>query len=155
MTGEPLQITNSDATTHNVNAISTHRQGWSQTLAPGSALIERTFAREEIPRAVKCNIHPWMKFYVAVLRHPYFQVTGNDGSFVLKNVPPRLLHSHRLSDLPSNRHEGFARIRRRMVFMALGSSSRMQVWCGRIVGCQNVFVSNRNEAGKEGRIPSR
>jgi hypothetical protein len=95
MTGEPLQITNSDATTHNVNAISTHRQGWNQTLAPGSALIERTFAREEIPIAVKCNIHPWMKFYVAVLSHPYFQVTGNDGSFVLKNVPPGQLHPHR------------------------------------------------------------
>jgi plastocyanin len=88
MTGEPLQVTNSDATTDNVNAISTYRQGWNQTLAPGSAPIERTFAREEIPIAVKCNIHPWMKFYVAVLRHPYFQVTGNDGSFLLKNVPP-------------------------------------------------------------------
>jgi plastocyanin len=88
VTGEPLQITNSDATTHNVNAISTRRQGWNQTLAPGSAPIESSFAREEIPIAVKCNIHPWMKFYVAVLRHPYFQVTGNDGSFVLKNVPP-------------------------------------------------------------------
>jgi hypothetical protein len=45
MTGEPLQVTNSDATTtHNVNPISTYRQGWNQTLAPGSALIERTFA---------------------------------------------------------------------------------------------------------------
>jgi hypothetical protein len=29
-----------------------------------------------------------MKFYVAVISHPYFQVTGDDGSFVLKNVPP-------------------------------------------------------------------
>jgi Polysaccharide lyase family 4, domain II len=26
--------------------------------------------------------------YIAVFNHPYFQVTGTDGSFDLKNVPP-------------------------------------------------------------------
>ena len=88
MTGEPLQVTNTDMVTHNVNVMSTHRQGWNQTLAAGAAPIEKSFAREEVPIAVKCNIHQWMKFYIAVFRHPYFQVTGRDGSFVLKNVPP-------------------------------------------------------------------
>jgi plastocyanin len=88
MTGEPLEVTNTDSVTHNVNVMSTHRQGWNQTLATGAPPIEKTFAREEIPIAVKCNIHAWMKFYIAVLSHPYFQVTGKDGSFVLKNVPP-------------------------------------------------------------------
>jgi len=33
-------------------------------------------------------MHPWMRFYVAVLSHPYFQVTGQDGQFALRNVPP-------------------------------------------------------------------
>jgi plastocyanin len=88
MTGEPLHVTNSDSATHNVNAVSTHRQGWNQSLTPGSAPIERSFSYEEIAVGVKCNLHPWMKFYAAVLSHPYFQVTGKDGSFVLKNVPP-------------------------------------------------------------------
>jgi plastocyanin len=88
MTGEPLQVTNTDMVTHNVNVMSTHRQGWNQTLEAGAAPIEKTFTREEIPIAVKCNIHAWMKFYIAVLSHPYFQVTGKDGSFALKNVPP-------------------------------------------------------------------
>ncbi len=37
---------------------------------------------------VKCNVHPWMKAYIAVVATPYFQVTGQDGSFELKNVPP-------------------------------------------------------------------
>jgi plastocyanin len=87
-TGEPLQVTNTDMVTHNVNVMSTHRQGWNQTLAAGAAPVQKTFTREEIPIAVKCNIHAWMKFYIAVLSHPYFQVTGKDGSFVLKNVPP-------------------------------------------------------------------
>jgi len=29
-----------------------------------------------------------MKAYIAVLNNPYFQVTGKDGSFDLRNVPP-------------------------------------------------------------------
>lgn len=88
MTREPLQVTNSDAVSHNVNAVSERGQGWNQSLTPGAAPLERSFSREEIAIPVKCNIHPWMKFQVAVFSHPYFQVTGKDGSFVLKNVPP-------------------------------------------------------------------
>jgi hypothetical protein len=29
-----------------------------------------------------------MQSYIAVLSHPYFQVTAADGSFTLSNVPP-------------------------------------------------------------------
>ena len=36
----------------------------------------------------KCNVHPWMKAYVGVLSHPFFAVTGDDGSFTLKGLPP-------------------------------------------------------------------
>ena len=32
-------------------------------------------------------VHPWMKAYVAVMTHPYFAVTGPDGSFTIDNVP--------------------------------------------------------------------
>jgi plastocyanin len=34
-----------------------------------------------------CNIHDWMIAYVAVLGTPYFQVTGEDGRGVLKDLP--------------------------------------------------------------------
>jgi plastocyanin len=33
-----------------------------------------------------CNIHDWMVAYVAVLPTPYFQVTGEDGRAVLKDL---------------------------------------------------------------------
>ncbi len=36
---------------------------------------------------MKCNVHPWMKGYIAVFQHPYFAITGKDGTFELKNVP--------------------------------------------------------------------
>jgi Carboxypeptidase regulatory-like domain len=37
---------------------------------------------------VKCDVHKWMRAYVGVVPHPYFAVTGPDGSFELRNVPP-------------------------------------------------------------------
>ena len=50
--------------------------------------MEESFPREEIAIPVKCNVHPWMKSYVAVFKHSYFAVTGKDGSFQLPNLPP-------------------------------------------------------------------
>jgi uncharacterized protein (DUF2141 family) len=50
--------------------------------------MEQRFSRPEIPITLKCNMHPWMTAHLAVFSHPYFQVTGKDGSFNLTNVPP-------------------------------------------------------------------
>jgi plastocyanin len=88
MTGDPLEVTNKDAVTHNINAMSQFHQGWNETQVRGGPPIERRFSREEIPMTVKCNMHTWMRFYLAVVNHPYFQVTGKDGQFGLRNVPP-------------------------------------------------------------------
>ena len=88
MTGDPLEVTNKDAVTHNINAMSQLHQGWNETQVQGGQPIVRRFSKEEIPMTVKCNMHPWMRFYAAVVNHPYFQVTGKDGQFALRNVPP-------------------------------------------------------------------
>jgi uncharacterized protein (DUF2141 family) len=37
---------------------------------------------------VKCNQHPWMKMFVHVSSHPFFAVTGKDGRFEIKGLPP-------------------------------------------------------------------
>jgi uncharacterized protein (DUF2141 family) len=37
---------------------------------------------------VKCNIHGWMHAWIGVVDNPYFAVTGSDGTFSLKNLPP-------------------------------------------------------------------
>jgi uncharacterized protein (DUF2141 family) len=60
---------------------------WNRAELPGSK-IEETFARQEIAIPVKCNVHPWMHGYVAVFKHPFFAVTGKNGSFEMKNLPP-------------------------------------------------------------------
>ena len=87
-TQTPVQVHNSDSATHNSFALTEKNSKWNETQSVGGAPVERVFSVPEISLALKCNIHPWMKVYVAVLGNPYFQVTGKDGSFSLKNVPP-------------------------------------------------------------------
>src|SRR5262249_22162566 len=36
---------------------------------------------------VSCSIHPWMKGYIRVFKHPYFAVTNEKGEFDIKNAP--------------------------------------------------------------------
>ncbi len=86
--GQPLEVVNSDPTTHNIHPVPMQNREWNESQPPGASPIEKSFARPEIAIPVKCNVHPWMKAYVAVLPNPYFQVTGTDGAFDLKNLPP-------------------------------------------------------------------
>ena len=37
---------------------------------------------------VRCGVHAWMHSYVVVQDHPFFAVTGDDGTFDLKGLPP-------------------------------------------------------------------
>jgi len=36
----------------------------------------------------RCDVHRWMNSFVGVLDHPFFAVTGADGAFSLKGLPP-------------------------------------------------------------------
>jgi plastocyanin len=84
---QKLEVINREPTTHNIHPIPANNREWNKAELPG-AKVEDTFAREEIAIPVKCNVHPWMKSYIAVFQHPYFATTGKDGSFDLNNLPP-------------------------------------------------------------------
>ena len=84
---QKLDVVNRDTTTHNIHPTPKNNREWNKAQSP-HVPIEETFAREEIAIPVKCNLHPWMRGYIAVFKHPYFVVTGKDGSFDLSNLPP-------------------------------------------------------------------
>jgi len=84
---QKIQIVNSDPTSHNIHPMPTNNREWNKSQPPGQPPIEATFAREEIAIPVKCNEHPWMRASIAVFKHPFFMVTGKDGTFELKNLP--------------------------------------------------------------------
>ena len=35
----------------------------------------------------KCDVHPWMAAYIGVVDHPFFAVSGEDGSFTISDLP--------------------------------------------------------------------
>lgn len=86
-TNQKLTITNSDPTQHNIHFTPKNNPEWNQSQPNGAPAIERTFARSEVLVPVKCNQHPWMKSYIGVLKHPYFSVSGEDGSYSIKGLP--------------------------------------------------------------------
>jgi len=84
---QKLDVVNSDETTHNIHPSPNNNREWNMT-QPHGVPLEQTFTRQEIAIPVKCNVHPWMRGYIAVFKHPYFAVTDKDGSFDLKGLPP-------------------------------------------------------------------
>ena len=85
---QKVKIVNSDGTTHNIHPLPQNNREWNKSQPPGMQPVEESFPREEIAIPVKCNVHPWMKSYIAVFKHPYFAVTAKDGSFDIRNLPP-------------------------------------------------------------------
>jgi hypothetical protein len=86
---QTLQLGNDDPTSHNIDPVPANNREWNKAELPGSK-VEEGFAREviAIPIPVKCNVHPWMRGYIAVFKHPFFAATGKDGGFDLSNPPP-------------------------------------------------------------------
>jgi len=85
--GQPVEFRNSDGTNHNIHPLPQKNQEWNESEPPKSEGKMKTFDREEVMIPVKCNIHPWMRAYIGVVRHPFFAVTGDDGTFTIKGVP--------------------------------------------------------------------
>jgi plastocyanin len=86
--GQTLRVTNSDPVTHNIHPLAEINREWNHSQGQGDAPLARKFLKPEVMIRVKCNIHSWMHAFIGVLDHPYFAVTGADGTFEIGNVPP-------------------------------------------------------------------
>lgn len=86
--GQTVEVLNSDPTLHNIHAIPmANREFNTGQPLPGMKHTHR-FTTREVMVPFKCDVHPWMRAYVGVLDHPFFAVTGADGSFELTGLPP-------------------------------------------------------------------
>jgi plastocyanin len=88
MEGQQLEILNNDPVNHNVHAESQVNPAWNESEPPRAEHKFKRFESEEVLFPVTCSVHPWMRSYIGVSAHPFFAVTGDDGSFTLKGVPP-------------------------------------------------------------------
>ena len=80
--GQTLVLANSDPILHNV-----HAPGFNVPLPSVGARVSRKFPRPEVMATITCDVHPWMRAYAGVTPHPFFAVTGADGTFSIPNLP--------------------------------------------------------------------
>ena len=86
--GQVLKVVNSDPVTHNIHPMAMVNREWNHSQGMDDPPIARKFLKPEIMIQVKCNIHSWMHAFIGVLDHPYFAVSGDDGTFEIKNLSP-------------------------------------------------------------------
>ncbi|MBI4395242.1 MAG: hypothetical protein HY583_03485 [Candidatus Omnitrophica bacterium] len=85
--GQTLEILNSDATLHNIHALPQKNKQFNLGMPIQGMKLTKKFEVPEVMAKFKCDVHPWMNAYIGVLAHPFFGVTGRDGTFEIKNLP--------------------------------------------------------------------
>jgi plastocyanin len=85
--GQTIQVKNSDQTLHNVRAVTGTKSIFNLAQPPSGPPVTKPVPTEVELVQLKCDVHPWMKAFVAVSPHPYFATTGEDGSFSLTSLP--------------------------------------------------------------------
>lgn len=82
---QKIVFKSSDPVGHNV-----HYTGFSNTknfiVPPGGKASEKMTV-DSRPFKVVCDIHPWMEGWIMVFDHPFFAVTGPDGTFEIAGIP--------------------------------------------------------------------
>lgn len=86
--GQEFKVQTSDPTAHNIHPEPNPLTGnipWNQSQPPGAAPVVKSWKTPEMIH-VKCNIHPWMSGWFAVVKGPY-ATTDENGSYTIQNVP--------------------------------------------------------------------
>lgn len=85
--GQRFEIRNRDTVLHQPRFESEDNPRLAGDLRPG-AVIGHTFSEPEMMIPLRCEQHDWMRGNFAVLDHPFFFTTGEEGAFELTGLPP-------------------------------------------------------------------
>jgi len=88
-TGQTIEVHNSDPALHNVHptpAVAGNKEA-NKAQLPKSPPLKFSWDKPEVFLRFKCDVHPWMFAYVGLVDHPYYAVTGTDGTFKIANLP--------------------------------------------------------------------
>jgi hypothetical protein len=86
-TCQEVVFLNSDPFMHNVHGAPADSPGWNFSMSIKGGKRTIRIPHPEVMVSVRCDVHPWMQVYLGVVDHPYFRVTGPDGTFRLADVP--------------------------------------------------------------------
>lgn len=85
--GQKVIVKNSDAVLHNVRSETKLNKAFNIAQPIQGMTTTKTFENPEIGVRMRCDVHFWMVSYVHVLNHPFYAVTGDDGSYAIKDLP--------------------------------------------------------------------
>jgi plastocyanin len=85
--GQEVRISNSDPLSHNIHPLAKVNREWNKIQPAGTPPFSYSYETPEFI-SVKCNIHPWMSGYFAILNTAFYAITGDDGRFELPELPP-------------------------------------------------------------------
>lgn len=84
---QPITIKSSDPVGHNVRFSGFVNPAKNIALPPKGSLPPQKLKAERRPMQINCDIHPWMKGWLFVFDHPFYAITGEDGTFEITGVP--------------------------------------------------------------------
>jgi len=84
--GQTLKVLNSDGTLHNVHVMPKENAVFNLAMPKTKTEATSVFKKAEFMFPIKCDVHPWMNAYCAVMNHPFFATTKTDGKFSLDGL---------------------------------------------------------------------
>ncbi|MDE2222805.1 MAG: carboxypeptidase regulatory-like domain-containing protein [Candidatus Omnitrophica bacterium] len=87
MVGQKVKFLNPDGTLHNVHGLCKINPEFNDAMPDFRKEMEKVFYKPEFMFPLRCDVHPWMQAWVAVMPHPFFAVTNATGRFEIDNIP--------------------------------------------------------------------
>ena len=84
--GQTLHIRSHDPKPHNVHCTPQRNRARNFALVGIGSEAQTVFGAEEFVR-VRCDIHPWMSAWIAVVSTPFHAVTADAGRFEIDGIP--------------------------------------------------------------------
>lgn len=85
--GQKVTFVNSDPIFHNVRSVSSQNEKFNMAMPKKNQRETKVFNKPELFLQAKCSVHPWMGAYVAVMDHPYYAISNDQGEFTLPPLP--------------------------------------------------------------------
>jgi plastocyanin len=84
--GSTITFKNSDPGLHNVRASAYKNAALNAAITPGGTKDYTVTKTENI--TLSCDLHPWMRSYLSVVRSDHYAMTDSEGNFEIRDIPP-------------------------------------------------------------------
>ncbi len=85
--GGAVELRNADPEMHNLHSYSAKNASFNEAIASAGRPVRKKFDFVEAVR-IGCDLHQEMSAWIVTRDNPYYYLTAEDGSFVIKDIPP-------------------------------------------------------------------